>query len=403
MEIGPSHMLKSAFKVEIVFGADGNSESFTKGGWCLSEPNYTFNAGHEATLTVPKPFDADKYELSLDVWPFVIPDRLPVQHLDVIIHETRVLAAAIDSHERQTLRCEIPADLVAGHESLDITLLFPDAAPPVSVTDNSPDTRVVAFAFFCIRLSGRLVDDARAGDVEQNHPDAVMPRSPERLVLVDVGAMGGVQAKWLPYLDSITPILFEPNPEEAAALRANFTYATVVEAALGNVVGRRNLVITENPTCISMRSPNQEFLAAYTIHPHLRVKGTQEVECTRYDILHRKGIVPAPDAIKLDVQGCEYEVLIGFGALLQDCLGIELEAHFYPLYRDQHLLHEIIALLGDYGFVLRKLDQNKMDHFDGDLVEVDAFFTKPLSVVRSYDQIQRRKFDLLTTVWQLAQ
>jgi FkbM family methyltransferase len=239
--------------------------------------------------------------------------------------------------------------------------------------------------------------------VSQGNP---VPADPARLRLIDVGAGlvpgGGMQEKWRPHLNAITPILFEPNAAEADSLRAQLTEAIVVEAALCNVVGRRNLFITENPTCTSLRDPNEQFLSSYEINPHVRVKGTQEVECTRYDVLYHQGFVPAPDAIKLDVQGCEYEVLLGFGALLQDCLGIELETHFYPVYRDERLLHEIIILLSQYGFVLRKLDQNKMEHFDGDLVEVDAFFTKPRAVVRSYDQVQRRKFDLLTKVWQLA-
>ena len=119
-------------------------------------------------------------------------------------------------------------------------------------------------------------------------------------------------------------------------------------------------------------------------------------------MLYEKGIVPAPDVIKLDVQGCEYEVLLGFGALLQNCLGIELEAHFFPLYRGQHLLHEVISLLSTYGFVLRKLDQNKLGNFDGDLVEVDAFFTKSRSIVNLYNQEQNQKFNLLTKVWEIG-
>jgi FkbM family methyltransferase len=239
--------------------------------------------------------------------------------------------------------------------------------------------------------------------VAQNVP---APSDPARLCLVDVGAGlvpgGGVQEKWRPHLDSITPVLFEPNPGEAGELRARLPAALVVDVALSNIVGRRNLVVTENPACVSLRNPNQEFLAGYDIHPHLRVTGAREVECTRYDVLHRQGLVPSPDAIKVDVQGCEYEVLLGFGVLLQDCLGVELEAHFYRVYREQRLLHELVTLLGEYGFVLRKLDQNKMSNFSDDLVEVDAYFTKPRSVVRSYDQIQRRKFDLLTEVWQLV-
>jgi FkbM family methyltransferase len=314
-----------------------------------------------------------------------------------------VMQAAIDARDRRVIRCEIPPHVIEGCENVEVIFRFPDAAAPASVTDGAFDQRILAFAFFNTRFSGRLGSDEDKPDVAAEvKPDSLVRPDPERLRLIDVGAMGGVQEKWRPHLESITPVLFEPNPDEAEKLRARFTYALVVEAALSNVVGRRNLVITENPTCISLRNPNQEFFSNYDVRPHLRVTGTQEVDCTRYDVLHRQGFVPTPDAIKLDVQGCEYEVLLGFGALLQDCLGIELETHFYPIYREQRLLHEIIALLGEYGFVLRKLEQNKMDNFDGDVVEVDAFFTQPRAVVRSYNPVQRRKFDLLTEVWQLA-
>jgi FkbM family methyltransferase len=396
-------MIRKPFEIVVDFAAGGNSEAYTLNGWCRPERLYTFNDGHEARLMLPKLFDSDRYDLSVDVWPFVARDRLPIQHLEVIVRGTQVMHVAVDNRERRVMGCEIPPRVIEGCESVDITFRFPDAAAPASVTDDSLDRRVVAFAFFSLKLSGRLVGD-EATIHEETEVSQHTPASPDpaRIRLIDVGAMGGIQAKWQPHLESITPVLFEPNPKEADELRTRFPYALVVEAALSNVTGRRNLIVTENPTCISLRHPNQEFLANYDIHPHLRVTGTQEVECTRYDALHQQGSVPNPDVIKLDVQGCEYEVLLGFGALLQDCLGIELETHFYPAYREQRLLHEIITLLDAYGFVLRKLDQNKMDHFDGDLVEVDAFFTKPRSVVRSYDQVQRRKFDLLTDVWQLA-
>jgi hypothetical protein len=39
--------------------------------------------------------------------------------------------------------------------------------------------------------------------------------------------------------------------------------------------------------------------------------------------------------------------------------------------------------------------------FDGDLVEVNAFFTKSRYQLRSLSPLQRRKIDLLTKVWEL--
>jgi FkbM family methyltransferase len=48
------------------------------------------------------------------------------------------------------------------------------------------------------------------------------------------------------------------------------------------------------------------------------------VRSLRYDQLHAKGVVPVPHVVKIDFQGCEYEVLEGFGELLDQVLGIEL-------------------------------------------------------------------------------
>ena len=78
-------MIKGAFEVEIEFAAGGNSMPFKMNGWSRPEPRYTFNQGHTARLVLPKPFDADQYQISMDVWPCVVPDRVPVQHIKVIV------------------------------------------------------------------------------------------------------------------------------------------------------------------------------------------------------------------------------------------------------------------------------------------------------------------------------
>ena len=169
---------------------------------------------------------------------------------------------------------------------------------------------------------------------------------------------------------------------------------------LAHVAGARTLHVTEHPGCTSLRRPNEEFLAGYSIAPAFAVRRTDEVDCVRYDALHAQGRVPAPDAIKIDVQGFEYEVLLGFGALLQGCLGVELESHFYPLYHGQRLLHDVVRLLDGFGLRLRRLEP--VPHFDGDLVEADAFFTRSRDSLDPHDAVARRKLALLERVWELA-
>jgi FkbM family methyltransferase len=229
-------------------------------------------------------------------------------------------------------------------------------------------------------------------------PSGFLP-SP-RLRLVDIGSAGGLQSKWLPHLEAIDPVLFEPNPASAAELRRSCPTSLVIEAGLSNVVGKRDLILTRNPLCVSLLEPNDALLSQYKIKPHFDVVGRSEVHCTRFDTLYYDGTVPAPDLVKIDVQGFEHEVLLGFGSLLSSCMGIELEAHIYPLYKNQKLFPDIVRLLDDFGLVLRNLVT--VPHFDGDVVELDAYFTIRQSKARRLTRGARKKFDLMTRVWELT-
>ena len=222
------------------------------------------------------------------------------------------------------------------------------------------------------------------------------------LRLVDVGSAGGLQVKWLPHLEQLCPILFEPNPAEARRLELlseRIPGARVLQTGLADLVGQQQLHLTRSPTCSSLLKPNAELLASYLVGPLFEVLATESVECTRYDVLFAEGRVPQPDAIKIDVQGFEYQVLQGFGQLLHNCLGIELESHFYPIYQGQRLLHELVELLQGYGLVLR--DLRSTGNFDQDMIEVDAFFTMRNDRVATLSSAQQKKLALLLQVWGL--
>lgn len=223
-----------------------------------------------------------------------------------------------------------------------------------------------------------------------------------RVTLVDVGGQQGLPLPWMLRADRITPIVFEPLPEEAEKLRATIGRipgGQVVERALAEASGTRTLYVTAGSSCSSLREPDAEFLSAYTIAPLLQVVRRVGVDCIRYDELFAQGVVPLPDVIKIDVQGFEYEVLQGFGELLDSCLGVELEAHMYPIYKGQRLLGDLVALLAEYGLVLRQI--RPTGNFDDDCVEVDAFFTRRRDAVAGLPDAQHAKFATLCDAWQL--
>src|SRR5665213_3089753 len=149
-------MIRDTFEIEIDFSAKGNGGLFANGGWSRPEPNYSFNYGSESRLVLPKPFDSDSYELTLDVWPFVVLDRLPTQRIDVLVRGCLVMSEVVENRQPRTLACAIPPPSVDGCTAVDVTFRFPNATAPAGLIDRSRDTRPVAFAFRRICFAGRL-------------------------------------------------------------------------------------------------------------------------------------------------------------------------------------------------------------------------------------------------------
>ena len=256
--------------------------------------------------------------------------------------------------------------------------------------------------------SGRfkMVDDVAAfaeqkGVASKSIP-IVKPTNPQDgFCYLDIGARGGAV---LPDVGMpITKIMVEPEQAEFQKLSGANERDFIVGIALGDTDGDITFHEAKNPYCSSVLKPNMAVLGAYRFAHHFEVKNSVVVNCARYETLHRDHDIPVPDAIKIDVQGYEHEVLRGFGDLLDDVLAIKMEQHFYPLYEGQKLLHENIDLLAEYGLVLRRLynprspELNGDRHFQGDLVEVDAIFTKSRAWLgRNPDK--KAKFDAACTL-----
>lgn len=226
------------------------------------------------------------------------------------------------------------------------------------------------------------------------------PDSNTRLTLVDVGSAGGVQKKWLRHRRKLRSVLFEPNPAEAASLRSRSPSGMmVVEYGLAAAAGAHTLHLAHWPGCSSLLEHDPAVLTGYKIAPLYRPEAEATVECVRYDELHRSGQVPAPDVIKADVEGYEYQVLSGFGDLLHGVLGIEAEAWFYPVFKGQKLLHDLVALLAPFGLRLRRIET--VDGFEGDLVCANAYFTRGKAGQPDLPPDRQQKFALLQRVWGL--
>lgn len=108
--------------------------------------------------------------------------------------------------------------------------------------------------------------------------------------------------------------------------------------------------------------------------------GTEEsheatINVDRLDSFINESHIESPALLKLDVQGFEYEALIGCKKILTLFDEIYCECSFYELYLGQKLANDIIELLSNNGFVLDGIYNTSYDK-DGCAVQSDFLFKK---------------------------
>lgn len=176
----------------------------------------------------------------------------------------------------------------------------------------------------------------------------------DRLTVLDIGARGGPDPRWLPLGDAVQIVGVEADPEECARLNAR-SFAVpcrYLQAALGRHDGTQAVLnLTKQPGCSSLLEPNTEFLRAFPYGEAFNVERKVPLSLTSLDTLCRTHDVHA-DVIKIDTQGYELEILAGGEAAVAEAFLIELEVEFNPLYRDQPLFGDLDGHLRARGFGL---------------------------------------------------
>jgi len=84
--------------------------------------------------------------------------------------------------------------------------------------------------------------------------------------------------------------------------------------------------------------------------------------------------IAAPALLKLDVQGFEYEAILGCLELLNSFDEVICECSFVQLYRGQKLASDVIALLSEHGFVVSGVYNAAYDRI-GRCIQADLLFS----------------------------
>lgn len=150
---------------------------------------------------------------------------------------------------------------------------------------------------------------------------------------------------------------FEPDDEQRKRIeQAARPGYRVLPQALGRG-GPAILHVTQFPGCSSLYEPDPAVIDMFTgigagdIEGNFRVVSQRRIETHRLDDVPG---CPAPDLLKIDVQGAELDVLAGAVHVLNSVSVIECEVEFLPLYKGQPLFGDVQVYLARLGFQLHK-------------------------------------------------
>ena len=183
--------------------------------------------------------------------------------------------------------------------------------------------------------------------------DDVYRRDP--VLLVDVGARGGLRDRWKPVQPHLRVIGFEPDPLEFEALsrHAPDDSTTFLPLALHNERAHLQLRVARDRGLTSIFEPNREFLDTFPDAARFDTVDLKSVEADALDALIRERSIGSVDFLKVDTQGSELYVLQGASdTLRRSAIGVEIEVEFTPLYKGQPLFADVDLYLRDRGFAL---------------------------------------------------
>jgi FkbM family methyltransferase len=195
--------------------------------------------------------------------------------------------------------------------------------------------------------------------------------------VIDVGAnVGQFTVAAAETFGALTVHAFEPLPTAAAEFRrhtAGLRGVTLHEIALGDSEGTATLRVSANSVSSSllpMRSTHRETF------PESAALGNIEVAVTTLDRALAGAALVAPVLLKVDAQGYEARVLRGASATRAQVEHVLVETSLVPLYEGEPTFTELIACLGEWGFVFEAAVGFLESPKTGELLQLDALFRR---------------------------
>jgi FkbM family methyltransferase len=186
------------------------------------------------------------------------------------------------------------------------------------------------------------------------------------LVLVDVGARGGIPDRWRQVAPWLRTLAFEPDARSLDTLDRS-DRVTVLPTALAAAPGSFDFHLTAEESDSSILPPNWPFLSRFAQAEQFEVVETRTVEADTLDSQLAGAGIERVDAIKLDTQGSELAILQGARETLgRGVFGLEVEVELNPLYEEAALLADVDRFLRPLGYELFDLAPRRWKYRGGE-------------------------------------
>jgi FkbM family methyltransferase len=195
--------------------------------------------------------------------------------------------------------------------------------------------------------------------------------------IVDIGANRGQFALAArQYCPDAMVIAFEPLIKPAAVFNKVFSgdpRVTLHNVAISEEEGRREMHVSKRDDSSSLLPIAQ---AQEDLYP-----GTEEVSILDVNVGPLRKYIASPELngrtlLKIDVQGYEYQVLVGCHDLINKFSYVYCEASFIELYSNQKLAKDVIEWMETNGFLLNGAYNFSYSKKSGQAIQADLLFKR---------------------------